>query len=282
PFSLMLDSEDHPFGQDRLISMIPSADILKAGRMKNNTQKIKDKNDLVIFESIPWVTEDSLREASGADKSRKKATTKLTEGEKIEKLILSNSVYPKPSDIVISVQKLFNNFSVFVGPTATINRLKEIKPRSQKVAILAVPLGVKDSISLDSQPCFYFSPNKTGERRLPVKNLFAVPMSSALTVLPISWFEIQDAENSTGEGPLLMELAFIYSGSRLTIINYSDPNWGSEQPFLTNVLKKITAKETPAQALADVPRELPNGMDSSFDGRPPSWSGWLLLGDPNK
>ena len=32
PFSLILDSEDRPFGQDRLISMVPSADILKAMR----------------------------------------------------------------------------------------------------------------------------------------------------------------------------------------------------------------------------------------------------------
>ena len=79
------------------------------------------KNDLLVFESIPWVTEESLRETSGAEKSRKKASNKLTEGEKIEKLILTNSVYPKPSDIVIGVQKIFKNFEVFVGPTATIN-----------------------------------------------------------------------------------------------------------------------------------------------------------------
>ncbi|MCL5126598.1 MAG: CHAT domain-containing protein [Deltaproteobacteria bacterium] len=282
PFSLMLDSEDHPFGQGRLISMIPSADILRATRIKDNKQKLKEKNDLLIFESIPWVSEESLREASGGDKSGKKGSTKLTEGQKIQKLILSNSVYPKPSDIVVNVQKLFNNFSVFVGPTATISRFTEVIPRSEKVAILAVPLGVQDSVSVESQPCFYFSPNKTGERRFPIKNLFSIPMSSALTVLPISWFEIRDPENSCGEGPLLMELALIYSGSRLTLINYSDPNWGSEQPFLTNVLKKIASKESPAQALADAPRELPNGMDSSFDGKPPSWSGWLLLGDPNK
>lgn len=283
PFSLILDSEDRPFGQDRLISMIPSADILRAMRVhENNKQKLTAKNDLLVFESIPWVTEESLRETSGTEKSRKKPLNKLTEGEKIEKLILTNSVYPKPSDIVIGVQKIFKNFAVFVGPTATINCFVGLKPRSDNVAILAVPLGVQDTISDETQPCFFFSPDKTGERRFPTKDLFATPMASGLTVLPISWFEIRDPENCNGEGPLLMDLALIYSGSRLTLINYSDPNWGSEQPFLTSVLKKIAAKELPGQALADVPRELPNGMDSSFDGKPPSWSGWILLGDPER
>jgi len=107
-------------------------------------------------------------------------------------------------------------------------------------------------------------------------------MSNGLTLLPISWFEIKDPENLNGEGPLLLNLALLYSGSKLTLINYSDPNWGAEQPFLSTILKKMAAKESPSQALADVPRELPAGMDSSFSGKPPSWSGWILLGDPGK
>ncbi|MGC8603619.1 MAG: CHAT domain-containing protein, partial [Desulfomonilaceae bacterium] len=283
PFPLMLDSEDHPFGQDRVISMVPSVDILKAMRIKDTSkQKLTVKNDLLAFESIPWVTEESLRENLGTEKSRKKAPNNLTEGQKIEKLILSNGVYPKPSDIVVGVQKLFRNFAVFVGPTATIKQFVELKPRSDSVAILAVPLEVQDSVSDENQPCFFFSPDKTGERRFLTRELFSIPMSSGLTVLPISWFEIQDSDNCNGEGPLLMDLALIYSGSHFTLVNYSDPNWGSEQPFLSNVLKKVAAKQSPGQALADVPRELPNGMDSSFDGKPPSWSGWILFGDPEQ
>lgn len=109
-----------------------------------------------------------------------------------------------------------------------------------------------------------------------------MPMYSGMTVLPIAWFEIRDPDNSNGDGPLLTCLALLYSGSRISLINYSDPNWGSEQPFLTTVLKKVAAKETPIQALADAPRELPSGMDSSFNGKPPSWSGWILLGDPER
>ncbi len=62
PFSLMLDSEDRPFGQDRLICFVPSADILKGMRVKeNNKSKSTTKNDLLVFESIPWVSEASLR-----------------------------------------------------------------------------------------------------------------------------------------------------------------------------------------------------------------------------
>ena len=283
PFSLMLDSEDRPFGQDRLITMIPSADILKGVRFKvDKKPKNNPQNDLLVFESIPWVSEESLRETSSPEKSTKKSSSKLTEGEKIEKLILMNSVYPRPSDIVVGVQKIFKNFEVFVGPTATVDRFLESKPRSEILAILAVPLGVQDTVSGETQPKFFFSPDKTGERRFLVKDLFSVPMSNGLTLLPISWFEIKDPENLNGEGPLLLNLALLYSGSKLTLINYSDPNWGAEQPFLSTILKKMAAKESPSQAIADVPRELPAGMDSSFSGKPPSWSGWILLGDPGK
>jgi CHAT domain len=283
PFSLMLDSEDRPFGQDRLICFVPSADILKTMRVRENSKsKSTAKNDLLVFESIPWVSEDSLRENSPSDKPQKKTAVKITEGEKIERLILSNSVYPRPSDVVVGVQKIFKNFEVFVGPTATVDRFLSVKPRSEKVSILAVPLEIQDFVMDEKQPCFFFSPDKTGERRFLIKKLFSMPMYSGMTVLPIAWFEIRDPDNSNGDGPLLTCLALLYSGSRISLINYSDPNWGSEQPFLTTVLKKVAAKETPIQALADAPRELPSGMDSSFNGKPPSWSGWILLGDPER
>jgi hypothetical protein len=279
----MLDTEDRPFGQDRLITMVPSADILKGLRTKShNKAKAVPQNDLLVFESIPWVSEESLRESGTAEKPQKKSSSKLTEGEKIERLILMNSVYPKPSDIVVGVQKIFKNFEVFVGPTATVERFVETKPRSEILAILAIPLGVQDTVSNEIQPKFFFSPDKTGERRFLIKDLFSVPMMNELLLLPISWFEVKDTENANGDGPLLLNLALLYSGSRLALINYSDPNWGAEQPFLSTVLKKMAAKESPAQAIADVPRELPLGTDSSFSGKPPSWSGWILLGDPGK
>ncbi|MCX5872067.1 MAG: CHAT domain-containing protein [Deltaproteobacteria bacterium] len=283
PFPVILDAEDRPFGQDRLITMIPSADILKGMRTKDDHKsKWITKNDLLVFESIPWVTEESLRETSSPEKPHKKTSSKLTESEKIEKLVLSNGVYPKPSDVVIAVQKLFRNFEVFIGPTATIDRFLEVQPRAENVAILAVPLGVQDEVAGDVQPCFFFSPDKSGQRRFLIRDLFTIPISTRLTVLPISWFEVRDQENAIGDGPLLMNLALLYSGSRLTLINYSDPNWGSEEPFLSTILKKVAAKESPVHALADVPRELTAGLDSSFSGKPPSWSGWILLGDPER
>ena len=72
PFSLMLDSEDRPFGQDRLITMIPSADILKGVRFKvDKKPKNNPQNDLLVFESIPWVSEESLRETSSPGKIHK-------------------------------------------------------------------------------------------------------------------------------------------------------------------------------------------------------------------
>lgn len=147
----------------------------------------------------------------------------------------------------MKVQKIFKNFEVFVGPTATVNRFLEVKPRSEILAILAVPLGVKDTISGETQPKFFFSPDKTGERRFLVKDLFSVPMSNGLTLLPISWFEVKDPENSSGEGPLLLNLALLYSGSKLTLINYSDPNWGQINPSFQRCLKRWRQKNPPAR-----------------------------------
>ena len=57
--------------------------------------------DLLVFESIPWVAEDEVRGGN----ARKKPQNKMTEGEKIEQLIMTNPVYPKPSEVVSQAQQ---------------------------------------------------------------------------------------------------------------------------------------------------------------------------------
>jgi len=279
PMSVMLDPEDRPFGADRLISLIPSADMLAFIRTSGQTyNRTVYGTDLLVFESIPWVAEEDISKGN----ARKKSASKMSEGEKIEQLILTNPVYPKPSEVVVSVQKMFKKFDVSVGPTATVDQLLDRTQRSAHSSLLAVPLAVTDSVQPDRQPCFFFSPDKRGRRRFEAGRLFAHPLESGLLVLPISWFDMADRENPLGEGPILLTTAMFYSGVNMGMINYSDPNWGSEEPFLLSVLKKISEKIPMKKALSDYKRELPAGLDSSFQGKPPSWTGWILLGDPGK
>ena len=284
PFSALLDSEDRPFGQDRVITMIPSVDMLKFTRSMAKTEnQLIAKNSLLVFESIPWISnEETKQPAPHQSQSRKTPPKKLTESEKIEKLILSNPVYPKPSDIVVGVQRIFRNFEVWVGPTATVDRLADLKNRKESVIIMALPLGVPDVVQGDFQPSFFFSPNKQGERKIPSRKFFSVSVNTNLMVNPVAWFEIQDRDAPVGEGPLLLSLAFFYSGAKMSLINYSDPNWGADEPFLMNTLRKISEKTKPGQAIASFSMELPQGLDSSFTGRPPSWAGWILHGDPGR
>jgi hypothetical protein len=277
--SVMLDPEDRPFGADRLTSLIPSADMLEFIRTSGQAySRTVYGTDLLVFESIPWVAEEDIRTGN----ARRKSASKMSEGEKIEQLILTNPVYPKPSEVVVKVQKAFNKFDVWVGPTATVDRLLDRTQRSAHVSLLAVPLAVTDSVQPDRQPCFFFSPDKRGRRRFEAGRLFAHPLESGLLVLPISWFDMEDKENPLGEGPILLATAMFYSGVNIGMINYSDPNWGSEEPFLLSVLKKLSEKVALKKALSDYKRELPAGLDSSFQGKPPSWTGWILLGDPGR
>lgn len=284
PFSALLDSEDRPFGQDRIISMIPSVDFLKFTRSAIKTEnQLIAKNSLLVFESIPWISEDEIKKTPSAQAPHKKPTQKkLTESEKIEKLILNNPVYPKPSDIVMGVQRIFRNFEVWVGPTATVDRLADLRNRKESVLIMALPLGVPDIVQGDFQPSFFFSPDKHGQRKVACRKLFSVSVNTNLLVSPVAWFEIQDRDAPLGEGPLLLNLAFFYSGVKMGLINYSDPNWGTDEPFLMNALKKISEKTKPGLAIASFSRELPQNLDSSFTGRPPSWAGWILYGDPGR
>jgi hypothetical protein len=281
PFSIMLDAEDRPFGMDKVVSLIPSADMLKLVRSSVSKTKNSGFNgDLLLFESIPWIAEEDMKESAGGTGGRKKAPHKMSEEARIEQLILTNPVYPKPSEIVITVQKIFRKFDVWVGPAATMDRFREYKERGGDVAVMAVPMAVTDGVTPERQPSLFFSPDKKGRRQLPVRDLFAVPLGSRLVIVPVSWFDVPDKESATGEGPLLLNIALLYSGVKMGMINYSDPNWGTEEPFVLSILKKASQKATSMEALTGYAREMPSGLDASFSGKPPAWTGWILSGDP--
>jgi hypothetical protein len=282
PLSAMLDAEDRPFGRDRLVSLIPSVDMLSFAR--SSVQKRLQTTytgDLLLFESIPWIREEDMKENGSGESRGKKVSPKMGEEEKIEHLILSNPVYPKPSEIVISIQKMFKKFDVWVGPTATIDRLLEYKDKGEDVAVLAVPLAMTDAVGPDHQPSFFFAPDKRGRRKFKVRGLFMAQVPTKLMMLPISWFDTQNLDAASGEGPLLLSTALSYAGVRLCLLNYSDPNWGPDDPFVLGVLKKVAEKAPPGESLAGLARDIPAGLDASFSGKPPSWTGWILMGDPS-
>jgi len=137
-----------------------------------------------------------------------------------------------------------------------------------------------DGIQADRQPVMFFSPDKQGNRRFDVARLLADPVRARMLVLPISWLEVQDGDNPLGEGPQLLSIAMFYSGTSVGLVNYSNPNWGSDEPFILSVLKQVAKKVSPGKALASYVREMTGTPDYSFSGKPPTWTGWILMGDP--
>ena len=280
PFSVMLDAEDRPFGRGRVVSLISSVDMLRFVRSAPHVSS-GEKGDLLLFEAIPWIPEDQARQLSAPEPSRKKGGKRISEEERIERLILGNPVYPKPSEIVISLQKFFKKFDVWVGPTATMDKLIEYKGRQEDVTVLAVPLAMTDMVTSDRKPTFFFAPGAAGNRRLDCGKLFETPLEARVAVLPISWLDIPNSDAPTAEGPLLLNIAMCYAGIRLCLINYSDPNWGADGPFLLTVIKGVAGKVSPSEAISTYPCAMPSGLDASFSGKPPSWTGWIMMGDPN-
>jgi hypothetical protein len=284
PFHILLDAEDKPFGQDRSVSLIPSVDMLKFLRSKPENDSNKScSGQLDLFESTPMIPEKDPKDASHSDPVKKKSSPKISESEKIERMILANNVFPKPSDAVIKIQKLFRKAEVWIGPAATRDRFLEIRDKQNDVEVLAVPLSMKDAIDYERQPTLFFSPDKAGKRKLEARNLFRAPLGTRMTALPIAWSDAGEKESITGEGPLFLAMGMYYSGFKAFMINYAAPNWGEEQdPYLFSVLKKCSEKSTLKQALTGYNREIPGGLDPSFTGKPPSWAGWIIYGDPGK
>ncbi len=242
PFSVMLDAEDRPFGRDRLITSIPSVDMLHFLRTGKSAPS-GFTSDLLLLESIPWIAPEEARETAAGSPVRKKISQKISDEGKVERLILDNPVYPRPSEIVINIQKMFKKSRVWIGPTATSDRLTNTKESSQEIAVLAAPLAVNDKLDAESPPTFFFSPDKNGRRTFDARTLFSIPFECQLLVLPVAWFEVKDVESISGDGPLLLSSAAFYSGSHMYMVNYSDPDWGTDEQFLTSVLKKMSEKD---------------------------------------
>ena len=280
PFSVMLDAEDRPFGRDRLITSIPSVDMLHFIRTQKSDRP-GFASDLLMLESIPWIAAEDVRETAAGSPVRKKIPPKISDEGKVKRLILNNPVYPRPSEVVINIQKMFKKSHVWIGPTATSERLTNAKESNDRIAVIAAPLAVNDKLDAETPPTFFFSPDKNGRRVFDARMMFSTPFPCQLMVLPVAWFEVKNAESVRGEGPLLLSSAAFYSGSRMYMVNYSDPDWGTDEQFLMSALKKMSEKARPGKALAEYTRDISGALSVSFAGKPPSWVGWILMGDPN-
>ncbi|MFC1835215.1 CHAT domain-containing protein [Thermodesulfobacteriota bacterium] len=281
PFSIILDPEDAPFGRDRLVSIIPSVEAL--GFLRTQVARSAAparQRGLMLFESLPWISEEELPTKTTGKASAKKSAKQITEGERIERLILTNPVYPRPSKVVVEIQKAFKKFGVWVGAAATIDRMKEEEGHPGDAAVFAVPLAVPDRVGEDNQPSFFFSPDSRGQRRFVSGRFFETPMQSALLMCPMAWFNLTGKDSTQGEGPILLLTSLFYSGIPLVLVNYSNPDSEDEAPFMIDILRDIAAGSDPGRALAGYARKLPTGLDSSFSGKPPPWAGWITAGDP--
>lgn len=280
PFNIILDPEDRPFGRDRVVSFIPSADILAFGRMRASAAtESNSAGGLLVFESLPWIAEEDLAQSrtqsGGEDGKRQSSRT-----ERIERLIVKNPVFPSPSEVIVRIQRLFKQFDACAGATATAERFKSYSGAQLDATVLAVPLSVTDTVSGEKQPCFFFSPQKRDGRKMPASELFGISLRSDIIMLPVAWFGDSPRGDRVGRGPLLLATAVYYMGTPLQMITYSNPGWGGDEPYLLELLTRIGKGMSPGRAVSETPRDMPSGLNTSFSGRPPSWAGWILIGDP--
>ncbi len=283
PFSALLDAEDTPFGRNRVVSLIPSVDMLELARSRRAHPAYSDANrTLLLFESRPRIPEEEALAALGAEAGGKRKRRRVPPHERMRRLILTNPVYPEPSPVTDRLRKLFKECDAWFGPAATPARFMRYNNTLPGALLAAVPFAVGDSFDKSAAPSFYFSPGPNGKRQAPVRRFFDMAILSRLTVLPTAWFEMRDPDDPVGEGPLFAVSAFFYAGMPAVLMNYSDPTWGSEDTFITGVLEAIAGGKSVFDALAAPERSLPTGVDSSFSGRPPDWSGWILYGDPGR
>jgi hypothetical protein len=272
PFSLLLDAEDRPFGTDRLISLLPSAASLRFLRSAPvEPSGAARKPELLMFESVHHASASTSVGASQEDRPHQTESS------------LKNPVYSKPTPAAVKIHEVFDKAEVFIGPAATVERFRQAGQRKRDVTVLALPVAVTDEILGAVQPCMFFSPPKErGPRRLLVSELFQIRLDSGLTMLPSAWIEPADKETPSADGPFLMSIALMYSGTRLAMVNYSQVGWGEPEPFLMSLFKQSAEKAPIADAIAQYPKTMPIGVDSSFSGRPPDWAGWILMGDPGR
>lgn len=276
PLSVLLNPEDQPFGRGRLISQVPSVDMLSFLRSDSDRAGEDGRShDLVIFESIPWIAEKDMREMSAKGAAETSGSGGTSRGETIVRLILTNPVYPRPSDYVTGIQRRVKDSHAWVGETATITRLLTYEDNRPEKLLLAMPLAMPDMIKPGRQPVLFMAQTDSDRRALPVRDLFGIKLKADLAVFPLGWLDIDDPKTSVGEGPLLFTTALIYTGISAALTNYSNPAWGDEEPFLTAVLNGSVGK-----VIRSYPRELHRGLDSSFGGKPPAWAGWILSGCP--
>jgi hypothetical protein len=280
PFSALLDTQDTPLSSGRTISLVPSSDMLRFIRSKAMVDTRSGRGARIMaFESMPWIPERQL-ERMESSANAKGPTQKRGVG--MASLILSNRSYPKPSDFLKRVDRIAPKSALWAGPAATLNNWLAQERDGWTFSILAVPAPIMDSVDPDSQPRLIFSWDGNHQRELMVKDFFARRKQIDLLAIPNAWIEDERDAHSlmTGQGPLLLSLAAIYSGVKALLINYSNFGWGERAPYLMKLTRLINKGLPTGEALNKIETRIPGAMAPTFGGKPPDWTGWALVGEP--
>ncbi len=280
PFSILLDPSDQPLGYGRTISMLPSARMLVFHRSLRRQEPRRERGARILgFESTPWIPQDQLMKNSPKKRPPKHAHVKGMSH--ISQLILSNRSYPKPSKFMLEVDKIAPKSALWVGPAATLDNWLKQKRDGRLFTLLAVPAPTPDKVSHHRQPTFIFSFDKKKKRRLMARDLFAKRHLTMMLAIPNAWVEMEDERSAPlGQGPLLMSLGAAYSGAESYMINYSNPEWGEDEPYLMELIEKIASGNDPWSAIKGIKLKLAGDGAYSFTGRPPAWAGWIIVGCP--
>jgi hypothetical protein len=261
--------------------MIPSAEALAGLRTRPRAPAAAENPKLIVYESLPWASEEQINHTAKEPKASKKGgRDRLSESERIERLILNSEVYPKPTEIVSKMQRLFKKPEIRSGSGAVMEKFTEKGGLSAEVLLVALPLAMTDTLTETRRPTLFFSPDGQGKRRFDLASLYRMSLDVSMAAFPTAWPDVTDKTTVSGQGPLLMMTALFHAGTPFGMINYAKPDWGEDDSCLLGVLERIAKGEKPGEAWVALPRTLPANVDSAFVGSPPSWAGWILFGDP--
>lgn len=280
PFSILLDPSDKALGHRRTISMLPSSRMLVFHRSILSQEKHNRRGAKILgFESTPWIPQEQLtKNLARVSPDRRIGMNGVSQ---ITQLILSNRSYPKPSKFMLGIDKIAPKSALWVGPAATLDNWLKQKRDGGMFTLLAVPAPTPDRVTEKSQPTLIFSFDKNNKRRLMARDMFAKRHSTRMMAIPNAWIEFHNERTEPlGQGPLLLSLAIAYSGASSYMINFSNPQWGEDQPYLMELIKTIANGANPRTAIRTTRQKLPVDNVYSFTGKPPAWAGWILVGCP--
>ncbi len=177
PLFSQLDSETGPFGRDKLVSAIPTADMLRFVRSsKSEKEKSSVPGTLLVFESIPWIPEEEMRETASTEPQAEKGSRKAVGWRAHRAADSDQSGVPKPVRIRGSFAEDVQEIRRMGCAGRDCGTVTEYKDGGKNVALLAVPLAMTDTVEADSPAVFsFFHRTKKGSALFMRRPCFRLP-----------------------------------------------------------------------------------------------------------